>query len=264
MKTAKETAKAYMQVGVNKTTMPAGRMFLSAILAGAFIAFGALGSQIATACIGGSAGRLAGACVFPVGLILVVSLGTELFTGNCLLILPLFAGKIKAPAMIKNWCIVYLGNFVGSLLVALAAVFGHTFGIIAGAAGSYAPVIDTAVTKGNLSFGDAFLRGILCNVLVCLAVWLAMSATEAPGKFLGAFFPVMLFVLCGFEHSVANMYFLPAGALVSLMQTGASDVTVLSLLSNLLPVTIGNILGGGLVVGGSLYLLFAHGEEEKA
>ncbi|MCR5675943.1 MAG: formate/nitrite transporter family protein [Lachnospiraceae bacterium] len=263
MKSAKEVAENYMNVGKNKVSMPLWKMFLSAVFAGAFIAFGALGSQIAGACIGGTAGRIASACIFPVGLILVVSLGVELFTGNCLLFLPCLAGKITVSSMLKNWGVVYLGNFVGSVLVALAAAFGHTYGIIVSAAGDWRSVQDTAVSKCGLSVTDDILRGILCNVLVCLAVWLAMAATDSAGKLIGTYLPVMLFVLCGFEHSVANMYFIPAGALVASLSGERAGITCLQFLHNLLPVTLGNILGGACIVGGGIFLLFVKNAPAK-
>ncbi len=247
MKTAAEVADGYMTTGMNKASLPAGRMFLSAMFAGAFIALGAVGSQIA----GAVAGRLAGACVFPVGLVLVVSVGVELFTGNCLLFIPFLDKKITLAAMLRNWGIVWLGNLTGSVLVALAACFGHVYGPIESAAGSLAPVIDTAGAKCSISIGNGLLRGILCNVLVCLAVWLAMSATDAAGKIIGTCLPVMLFVLCGYEHSVANMYFIPAGMLLS-GDTGLFP----GFLMNLIIVTLGNILGGAVIAGGGIYLLF--------
>ncbi|MCR4763815.1 MAG: formate/nitrite transporter family protein [Lachnospiraceae bacterium] len=257
MRTSKEVMENYMSAGQAKVSMRTGKMFLSAVFAGAFIAFGALGSQIAGACIGGTAGRIASACVFPVGLILVVSVGVELFTGNCLLLISCLAGRITAAQMLRNWGIVYLGNCCGSVLVALGAAYGHTFGIIRGAAGSLQPVYDTASSKCGLSVGDDIIRGILCNILVCLAVWLAMAATDAAGKLAGTFLPVMLFVLCGFEHSVANMYFIPAGVFAAQASGEAIfGVTLAAFLHNLIPVTLGNILGGACVVGGGLFLLF--------
>ena len=240
MKTSKELVAGYGAVGRAKTGLPLGRMFLLGIFAGAFIALGALGSQIA----GSVAGRLAGALVFPVGLTMVILVGAELFTGNCLLSIPLCNREITAGALARNWVIVYVGNFVGSLLVALAAVHG---GSLTGPAATAA--VAAAEAKAALGIPQALVRGILCNVLVCLAVWMASLSAEAAGKIPALYLPTMLFVLCGFEHSVANMYFLPAG-----MMLGAKVTIGQFLWNNLFFVTIGNILGGAIVVGCGLRL----------
>ncbi len=256
MKNAAAVTADYLSVGETKAGMPARKQFLSGIFAGAFIALGGLGSQIAALAAPG-AGKLAGACVFPVGLTLVVIVGTELFTGNCLLSIPWLAHRVRLSAVLKNWLFVYLGNFAGGLLIAAMANLGHVYGMFDGAA--LTSVLATANTKASLSFGDAFLRGILCNVLVCLAVWLAMSATEAAGKIIGLCLPVMLFVLCGFEHSVANMYFIPAGMIAGAL-TGADAPGIAGLLHNLIPVTLGNIVGGSVCIGAAFWLLYGKKE----
>lgn len=243
MKTSRELAAGYDAIGRTKTGLPLGRMFLFGMFAGAFIALGALGSQVA----GSVAGRLAGAFVFPVGLTMVLLAGVELFTGNCLLSIPLWNRAIGPAALLRNWVVVYLGNFAGSLLVALAAVKG---GSLAGPVAAAA--VATAQAKASLPAVQAVLRGILCNVLVCMAVWMASLAGELAGKILSLYLPTMLFVLCGFEHSVANMYFIPAG-----MMLGA-DVSVAQFLwNNLFFVTIGNIVGGAVVVGCGFRILFS-------
>lgn len=252
MKNAAEVTASYLSVGEAKTGMPAWKQFLSGIFAGAFIALGGLGSQVA-ALAAPEAGKLAGACVFPVGLTLVVIVGTELFTGNCLLSIPWLAGKVRLSAVLRNWLFVYLGNLVGGLFIAATANLGHVYGMMDGAL--LTAVMNTAKTKAALSWGDSFLRGILCNILVCLAVWLAMSATEAPGKIIGLFLPVMLFVLCGFEHSVANMYFIPAGMIAGALN-GTEAPGFAALLNNLIPVTLGNIVGGSVCIGAAFWLLY--------
>ena len=176
---------------------------------------------------------------------MVLLAGSELFTGNCLFLMPLLRGNITAGSMLKSWATVYLGNLFGSVAVAfLVARCGALNGVAESA-------VSTALTKAALPFGAALLRGVLCNFLVCLAVWMAFCAQSAGGKVVSLFGPIFLFVLCGFEHSVANMYYIPAG--IFLAEKG--EVTWLSLWRNLLPVTLGNMVGGcGL--GGILYLLY--------
>ena len=236
MNTPKQTAAGYIDTGAGKAAMAKGRMFLLAVLAGAFIALAGVGSVIGTA----QAGKLAGACIFPAGLAMVVLAGSELFTGNNLMVISLLEKRITAGQMLLAWLVVYIGNFVGSVLVAALAVYGGAFGAY------YESLVATAVTKASLPFAEALLRGVLCNILVCAAVWMAMAAKDAGGKVLGLYFPVMAFVLCGFEHSVANMFFLPAGIFAAGRYGVAAEGLTWGamLLKNLLPVTLGNILGG--------------------
>lgn len=240
MKTSEEILISYEAAACKKTEMAAWKMVLSGVLAGLFIALGGLGSQMAQTAIGGTAGRIVGACVFPVGLFLVVTVGVELFTGNCLLPAPwLNRGKtqVKLSGILKNWIFVYIGNFIGSFLLSLMVVGGHIDTMLDNKLGE--TMINTATSKMSLCLPDAIIRGILCNILVCLAVWVAMGCAELGGKAIAVILPVMLFVLCGFEHSVANMYFIPTGLLL-----GASGSIGDFLINNLLPVTLGNIIGG--------------------
>lgn len=158
--------------------------------------------------------------------------------------------------MLRNWCVVYLGNFVGAALVAALCMLGHVFSAFDGRLA--ASVIAIAQTKASLPFGNAFVRGILCNFLVCIAVWMASAAKSVPGKILAVFFPIMTFVVAGFEHSVANMYYLTAGLLTA-AQTGAAAEGLTwgrALACNLLPVTLGNLVGGVLLVGVSAWYLY--------
>ena len=182
----------------------------------------------------------------------MVTIGVELFTGNCLLAIPVFdrglQPKVKLSEVLVNWLLVYIGNFIGSLLVALAVFYGGTGKLFEGKLSETA--MAAANAKLSLPFDQALIRGIMCNILVCLAVWVAMEAKSVPGKAIAVFGPVMLFVAAGFEHSVANMYFIPLGMLY--------DNTIgigTFLLHNLLPVTLGNIVGGAIVVGGGLTIL---------
>ncbi len=257
MKSPAQIAAAYEAAGTSKTKLPFGKAFLLGIMAGAFIALGGLGSQIASVTAATpSAARVISSVVFPIGLFMVLVGGAELFTGNCLIIIPVMTKKTTFAGMFKNWIPVYLGNMVGGLLIALIAAFSHTYSFADGSLAQL--VVNTAVTKANISFSDGLLRGILCNVLVCMAVWCSFAADELAGKILALWLPVMLFIIGGFEHCVANMYFIPAGMLASMVH--GIETEGLSLfgyfVTNLIPVTIGNIIGGSICVGFVYYLSY--------
>ena len=246
--------------GIAKAEGKTLRLLIWALLAGAYIAFGAQASQMVSFNLLADpdslgVGRLVSAAVFPVGLMMVVLCGAELFTGNCLMIIGVLDRKIRISGMLRNWVLVYLGNFLGALLVVALMKSTGLWETGSGLLG--ASVIKTAQAKVQLSFGQAFVRGILCNWLVCLAVWMSTGARETVSKIFAIWFCIGLFVISGFEHSIANMYFIPAGiaaaAVSGLAQLAGCDVSVLTvgnfLIKNLLPVTLGNILGGGLFVG---------------
>lgn len=241
LKTFAQAAEDYCAAAEKRVTQSLPRLLLLGALAGAFIAFAGVAASIG----GALGGKLASATIFPIGLTMVLLAGSELFTGNCLFLMPLLRRNITAGHMLRNWVAVYLGNLLGSVAVAFLVVQCGALDGIAEAA------VAAAVTKAALPFGVALLRGVLCNFLVCLAVWMAFCAQSAGGKVVSLFGPIFLFVLCGFEHSVANMYYIPAG--IFLAENG--EVTWLSLWQNLLPVTLGNMVSGcGL--GGILYLLY--------
>lgn len=231
-----QIAQTYLSVGKAKVSQSWLNTFLLAILAGAFIAFAGVGATFGNV----YANKVVGAMIFPGGLAMVILAGSELFTGNCLLIMPLLQGEIKGMQVLKNLVIVYLGNLVGAVLVAAVTVFSGALD------GISATVITTATNKATLEFFPALLKGFACNVLVCLAVWMGFSAETAGGKILAIFFPITIFVVAGFEHSVANMFYLPAGFFQALKSGATSQgLTVINaLVNNLLPVTIGNIIGG--------------------
>lgn len=246
--------------GIAKAEGKTLRLLIWALLAGAYIAFGAQASQMVSFNLLADpdslgVGRLVSAAVFPVGLMMVVLCGAELFTGNCLMIIGVLDRKIRISGMLRNWVLVYLGNFLGALLV--VALMKSTVLWETGSGLLGASVIKTAQAKVQLSFGQAFVRGILCNWLVCLAVWMSTGARETVSKIFAIWFCIGLFVISGFEHCIANMYFIPAGIAAAadsgLAQLAGCDVSVLTvgnfLIKNLLPVTLGNILGGGLFVG---------------
>ena len=231
-----QIAETYLSVGEAKVKQSVIKTFLLAIMAGAFIAFAGVGATFGNV----YANKVVGAAIFPGGLAMVILAGSELFTGNCLLIMPLLQGRIKGTDLVKNLVIVYLGNLVGAVLVSAITVFSGAFDSIC------QTVIATATAKANLQFFPAFLKGVACNVLVCLAVWMGFSAETAGGKILAIFFPILIFVVAGFEHSVANMFYLPAG-FFSVLKSGTDANTLTvggALINNLLPVTLGNIVGG--------------------
>lgn len=257
--TPKQIANNYIETGISKVNLPTIKMLLLGILAGIFIAVaGISATTVAVSVTEASVAKFLGALVFPGGLIMVLIAGSELFTGNCLLIIPLLQKKITVFEMLKNWIIVYIGNFIGSILIALAIVYSNQISLFNNELAI--SVISTAATKCSLTFTDAFIRGICCNYLVCTAVWMSFAAKDIIGKAVGAYFPVMMFVLCGFEHSIANMYYISAG-LFALNDPIYREAVILSNLDlsqlnwanffthNLIPVTIGNIIGGSICLG---------------
>jgi len=268
MNSPKEIAQGYIATGMSKVRLPSSKVFVLGILAGMFIALAGVGAMVSSSTIASqSLAKLIGAAVFPTGLAMTVAAGGELFTGNCLIIIPVLEREVKLRAMLRNWCFAYVGNFVGSVIVAAITVYGGTFSLFGNAAA--VTLLNTAVSKANLSFFDAVLRGILCNFLVCIAVWISYGAKDITGKIAGLYLPTMLFVLCGYEHSIANMLYLPAGLfaagkseyLAAYLQAGG-DTRIGSLtwgsmiVRNLIPVTIGNIIGGSVLVGVLYWLAY--------
>ena len=257
--TPAEVAKNYIGAGKAKVNTPISKMLLLAVLAGAFIAMGGVGATtVAVSVPLASVGKFVGACVFPGGLTMVLLAGSELFTGNTLLVIPLLQKEITPAGMLKNWGVVYLGNLAGGLLVAAGVVYSHQPDLFGKQMA--VSVISTAAAKCSLSFWDAVIRGILCNFLVCIAVWISFAAKDVAGKIMGLFFPIMMFVLCGFEHSIANMYYIGAGIFAKGIQeygdaAAAAGVDMGAITwgnffgANLFPVTIGNIIGGAVCVG---------------
>ncbi len=245
-----EIAHLVEAAGVAKARLPFLQMLTLAVLAGAFIGLGAAAYTFVMtgADLGFGPARLLGGIVFSLGLILVIVGGAELFTGNALMIMAAADRRITAGELLRSWAIVYLGNFLGA--AALALVIALT-GLLDGPAGATAARI--AEAKAALGGVEAFFSGVLCNVLVCLAVWLTLAARDVSGKILAIIWPVSCFVLLGLEHSVANMYLLPQG-LLSGASFGAADFA-----GNLLFVTLGNIVGGAGGVALTYRLAYAPG-----
>ena len=238
------------EVGVTKATMPVLTMFALAILAGAFIALGSLFFTMTMTT--GTTGqppafglmRLAGGLTFSLGLILVVVGGAELFTGNNLIAMAWASGRVTTQQVMRNWGWVYLGNLVGAVGTAVLVWLAGVHTMSDGAVGE--TMVQIARSKIALDPVSALARGVLCNVLVCLALWLCMGARSVTDKILATVFPITAFVACGFEHSVANMYFLPIG--VALAAGTSAPLSVTGALSNLALVTLGNVLGGTVLV----------------
>ena len=277
-----EMASRAEHLGVRKAEMPFLRMFMLAVLAGAFIALGALfattvsagaipvanpdGSAAYSAALPYGVIRLLAGVVFCLGLILVVVGGAELFTGNNLIVMAWASGKVTVRQLLRNWGIVYLGNFVGAIGTAILVFLSRQYTFGANAVGVSA--LKTAITKCDLGFVQAIALGVLCNALVCMAIWLTYSARTTVDKILAIIFPITAFVAAGFEHSVANMYFIPYAMLIkdfdpTFISAVANQVPHLEkltwpafLLQNLLPVTIGNIIGGGVLVAAAYWTIF--------
>ena len=258
------------KTGIEKANFGALRLLALSILAGAFIALGAI---FATTVSTGGADlpfgiiKLLSGLAFSLGLILVVVAGAELFTGNNLIIMAWAGGRISTRKLLRNWSIVYVGNFIGSISTATLLFFSSQYTFANGAVGLTA--LNIAATKLTFSFMEALVLGILCNGLVCLAIWLVMSARSTTDKILAVIFPITAFVAAGFEHSIANMYFIPIGLFIKASAPNSfwqaigklpSDFSTLTwsnmIIDNLIPVTIGNIIGGTILVGGFYWALF--------
>jgi formate/nitrite transporter len=250
----REIAERVENVGVTKAQLPLVSMVALGVLAGGFIGLGAMTFTLVASdpALGFAASRILGGAVFSLGLILVVVAGAELFTGNNLLVMAWVSGRITTGRMMKNLVVVYVANLVGAIgLACLVALSGH-WRMNGGGVGR--TMVAIAAAKCALPFWEAFFKGVLCNLLVCLAVWLAMAGRTVTDRILAILFPITAFVACGFEHSVANMYFIPLGILVQSLPAGVPAETLQSLswsrcAMNLLPVTLGNLVGGAGMVG---------------
>lgn len=251
------------EAGVKKAALSVPKMLVLGMLAGAFIAFASEGSNMAAFNLLAfpetfGLGRCVAGVVFPTGLMLVVLCGGELFTGNTLMGIAWVRGRIGVSSILYNWFWVYVGNFIGAVflahMMANSGLFNSGNNLLGGV------TIKIASGKVSLPFISAFYLGVMCNWLVCLAVWIAYGAKDMAGKILGIFCPIWLFITSGFEHSVANMYYVPAGIMAKTnpawaVASGLSQESLDALtwtafaVNNLVPVTLGNIVGGGILVG---------------
>jgi formate transporter len=283
-----EMARKAEFLGERKAGMPFLNMFTLAVLAGAFIGLGAMFATTVsagsysfkvpdtatvayTAALPYGVTRLLAGLVFSVGLILVVVGGAELFTGNNLIVMAWASRKVTTRALLRNWVVVYLGNFVGSIATAAVIFIGKQYTFGGGAVGITA--LNTANSKVQLGFLQAIALGIMCNALVCLAVWMSYSARSTLDKIMAIVFPISAFVAAGFEHSIANMYFIPMGLFIkqfdpAFVTKAGLDLSKLTwgtfLWNNLTPVTIGNIIGGAGMVAAVYWLVFLREPKPKA
>jgi formate/nitrite transporter len=269
-----EIARKAERIGVQKTRLHWLNLLALAVLGGAFIA---LGAMFATTVLAGTSGavpfgvsRLLAGGAFCLGLVLVVAGGAELFTGNNLIVMAWAAGDVRLLEMLRVWLIVYFGNLVGA--VATAALVFLSGQYLSGDGAVAKVVLSIATEKASLAFDQALFLGILCNLLVCLAMWLCFAARSLTDKVLAVLFPVSAFVAAGFEHSVANMYLVPLGLFVKAWApvalwtqlgggaAGYEALTWLGFVQNLIPVTIGNIIGGGGLVGAVYWFIYLRSE----
>lgn len=249
-----EVAKNTVGIGKGKAALPASKMLILGIMAGIYISFAGICCTMAAVGVPiASTGKMVGAMLFPGGLSMVLLAGSELFTGNSLMVVSLLEKEITLKGMLKNWGIVWIGNLIGAMIIAAGPAFGHTMSLFGNGYGASA--IATAATKCSLTLGDALIRGILCNILVCVAVWISFAAKDVASKIIGVFFPVTFFVFSGFEHSIADMYFVFAGYWAksipayaqAAVDAGANlDAINLGTIFGkcLIPVSIGNVIGG--------------------
>lgn len=260
-----EFVDSYALIGQKKAKNNGMKLLVLGILAGFLIGMGAAVTNTAGhALTNPSVAKIVSGLLFPFGLIMVILTGAELFTGNCLITISCLERKVDLKGMLRNWIYVYVGNFIGALLLAMAVAYSGPMSLNNNGVAVY--TMKVAAGKCALTFGNAFILGILCNILVCIAVAMSLSSKNTIGRAIGAYLPIAFFVICGFEHSVANMYYITAGLLAKgvpvyaeAATTAGLDVSALTwsnfLTHNLLPVTLGNIVGG---CGFGALLWFGH------
>ncbi|MDR2107981.1 MAG: formate/nitrite transporter family protein [Coriobacteriales bacterium] len=250
-----EIAAKTEAIGATKATMGLRQSFVLAIMAGLFIGLGGMFMLLikSDASFSPAVSQILGGLVFCTGLFLVICAGAELFTGNCLMIIGRLSGGYSWAAMLKNWVVVYLGNLVGSLLLVALLLLIHYYTTNSGGVGN--AMLSVAAGKIDQPWQILLFKGVMCNLLVCLAVWVSYAARTIVDKFFAIILPITAFVACGFEHCIANMFFLPLGLALRFIgfdYTGSADISkidVAGVLYNLSAVTIGNIIGGVLLVG---------------
>jgi len=239
-------------VGVNKARLPVQSTMVLGILAGIFIGLGSMVYTMVTSdtTLSFAARQLLGGLTFCLGLVLVVVAGAELFTGNVLMVVAWANGKLRASDLLRNWGLVLLANLIGSVLLGFLVLYSGVLGLNKGLVATHA--LELAARKDSLNYVTAFFSGVMCNLLVCLAVWLSYAGRTVTDKILAVIFPIMTFVACGFEHSVADMYFMPLGLMLKasgVVATGLASVTFGGTLLHLIVVVLGNLVGGALLVG---------------
>ncbi len=263
----KEVAERVESIGVTKARLPIFTMAALGVVSGGFIGLGALYFTFTTSDpnMGFAIGRVLGGLAFSLGLILVVVAGAELFTGNNLLVMAWTMKRISTLELLRNWLIIFAANFIGAMGLAVIVALSNHAAMNNGAVG--VQIIKIAAAKTSLPFGEAFFKGVLCNLLVCLAVWMTLAGRSVTDKVLAVVFPISAFVACGFEHSVANMYFIPLGIFLKGQVAVPASVNMTNLgwagfIRNLIPVTLGNIVGGSGMVALVYYVIYRR-EEHK-
>jgi formate transporter len=270
-----DIAKRVEAAGIKKANLNFLSLFLLSILAGSFIAMGCIFYILVTfdSTLPSGITRLIGGLVFCIGLILVVVAGAELFTGNNLLVMGFFSRVVKLSQLLKNWGIVYIGNFIGSMSV--VALMYYTNIWKTGSFGYAAKAVIIAAGKVNLTFVEGLTRGILCNALVCLAVWMCFGSRQIVSKIAAIIFPITTFIALGFEHSIANMFYLPFGIILkrnpqvleavlkASPDLNLSNLTIYGMLGNIFSVTLGNIIGGAVFIGIIYWLIIILPQKRK-
>lgn len=276
----REIAYVIIKTGIKKTNIPIINMILLGILAGVYIAFASEGSSMAAFNLLAKPetyglGRILAGAIFTTGLMLVVIAGGELFTGNTMIVAGVFEGKVRIAGMLKNWLFVYVGNLMGSVFIAYLMNQSGLFSSGADLLGGI--TIKIAVNKVGFTFIQAFVLGILCNWLVCLAIWMAYAAQDITGKIFAVYFPIWLFVTSGFEHCVANMYYIPAGIMAkgntsfvdAAISLGVTPEKLSHLnwetffINNLFPVTLGNTVSGVFFVATIYWFVYIKNEKAE-
>jgi formate/nitrite transporter len=258
--TPSDIADKVEKMGIRKAHTDTTTLLILAVLAGAFIA---IGSLLYTVVVTGSElgfgiTRLIGGLSFSLGLILVVVGGAELFTGNNLLSMAWASGQITTTSVLRNWFLSYVGNVFGVLATVLFVIWANIASMGDGAVGETA--VQIATGKANLTVTEAFFRGMFCNALVCLAIWLAMGGRSVMDKIAAIFLPIAAFVTIGFEHSIANWFFLPFGLM---LEGFGQDISLLGTIKNLIFVTLGNVVGGAVQVGAVYWLAYSRNKSQK-
>lgn len=263
-----EIIQGHIESGTTKGNLPLGKMILLGIMAGVFISLGAATSNTAVHDIANvGIARVVAGVIFPVGLIMIVLCGGELFTGNSLMVMSALDKKLSWRKLIKNYFVVYLSNMAGALIIDVLVYFSGNLNYTDGTLGAY--TIKVALTKMSVDPVAGVCSGILCNILVCMAIMVAGASRDMIGKLFGIFFPIFAFVVGGFEHCVANMYYMPTGILATMNEKYVqkaqelygitaeqiAGMTPLAMFNNLIPVTIGNLIGGALAVGVVYYVI---------
>lgn len=262
-----EIAQRIETVGVAKAHMPTLPLLMLGMLAGAFIGLGAMFFVLVKSdlILGFALSSVLGGLVFSLGLLLVVVAGAELFTGNNLLAMAWADGKISSAELLRNWILVCLANFVGAAGLALLVFASGHVDMNGGAVGQQ--VVKIALAKQGLSLSQAFLRGVLCNVLVCMAVWMAMAGRSVTDKMVAIVLPITAFVAAGFEHSIANMYLMPLAMLIQSVDPLRGDLTPVTwtgMATNLIPVIAGNLIGGSVLVGLTYHVIYQRSRSDKS